>query len=294
MNHLLEREPRSSEDIFESLEMAETAITAGETEKGLQIYQSILETDPDNKIARERIRNLGARPAIKPPKLSRSRLAPIEKVKKLMMDADSGKSLEALNGLEELLPQFPRDSILYFLMGNIQKELGRVTASINSYEKSVELNPRYSETHLNLGRSYLSLRNFTQAQNSLEKAIELDRRNYLAFYNKGLLHEELGDIDGAIESYLRALRIEPNHPESNNNLGKIFLLRDEPKRASKLFERAISFDDKHTQALINQGDALSKLGMLDEAIANLSQALVLQPKNSEAAGLLDTLQHQVA
>ena len=179
-------------------------------------------------------------------------------------------------------------------MGNIQKELGRVTASINSYEKSVELNPRYSETHLNLGRSYLSLRNFTQAQNSLEKAIELDRRNYLAFYNKALLHEELGDIDGAIESYLRALRIEPNHAESNNNLGKIFLLRDEPKRASKLFDRAISFDGKHTQALINQGEALSKLGMLDEAIVHLSQALILQPKNSEAADLLDTLQHQVA
>tara|TARA_B100001250_G_scaffold401057_1_gene412443 strand:- start:273 stop:377 length:105 start_codon:yes stop_codon:yes gene_type:complete len=34
--------------------------------------------------------------------------------------------------------------------------------------------------------------------------------------------------------------------------------------------------------------------MLNEAIAILSQALVLQPKNSEAAGLLDTLQHQVA
>ena len=284
---------RSPQDYLDSLEIGKKAVMAGETERGIEIYQSILEVYPDNKIARERIRKLGARPEIKPPKLSKKRLAPIEKVKDLMVNADSGKSLEALSGLEELVPQFPRDSVLYFLMGNIQQELGRVTASVASYERSIELNPRYSDTHMNLGRSYFSLRNLKQARASLEKAVELDRRNHLAFYHLGLLNEELAEVDFAIESYFRALRIAPDHPDSNNNLGKIFLVREEPKRASKLFEKAISSNRKHTQALVNLGIAQSRLGLNQEAIESLSKALDLQPNHSEAIDLLEKLPKKV-
>lgn len=225
-------------DTIESLKIGERAILSGETEKGIEIYQSILEVYPDNKVARERVRKLGVRPSFKPPKLSRKRSAPLEKIKHLMVIADSGKTLEALNALEELVPQYPRDAVLYFLIGNIQRELGRITASVESYEKTVELNPKYSDAYLNLGRSYLQLHNLRQSKSTLEKAIEIDRRSYLAYYYLGVLSEETEEIDLAIEYYLRALRLEPNHPESNNNLGKIFLSREEFQRADKLFERA--------------------------------------------------------
>ena len=225
-------------DTLDSLEIGKKAILSGETEKGIEIYQSILEVYPDNKVARERVRKLGVRPSFKPPKLSRKRSAPLEKIKSLKEIADSGKTLEALNALEELVPQFPRDAVLYFMIGNIQRELGRIRASVESYEKSVELNPKYSDAYLNLGRSFLELRNLGQSKNSLEKAIEIDRRSYLAYYYLGILNEEAEEIDLAIENYLRALRLEPNHPKSNNNLGKIFLSRKEFQRAHKLFERA--------------------------------------------------------
>ena len=115
--------------------------------------------------------------------------------------------MEALNALEELVPQFPRDAVLYFMIGNIQRELGRIRASVESYEKSVELNPKYSDAYLNLGKSFLELRNLGQSKNSLEKAIEIDRRSYLAYYYLGVLNEEAEEIDLAIENYLRALRL---------------------------------------------------------------------------------------
>ena len=225
-------------DALNALENGEKAILAGETEKGIEIYQSILEIYPDNKVARERVRKLGVRPSIKPPKLSRKRSASPEKIKSLMAVADSGNTLGALRGLNELIQQFPRDSALYFLIGNIQRELGRISASVESYEISVDLNPKYSDAHLNLGRSYFELRDLEQSSISLEKAIELNRRNYLAFYYLGVLKEEVRETDSAIENYLRSLRIKPDHPESNNNLGKILLDRQEFQRADKFFARA--------------------------------------------------------
>ena len=238
MTGFSEQAVRMPLDALSSLENGEKAVLAGETEKGIEIYQSILEIYPENKVARERVRELGVRPSLKPPKLYRKRSAPAEKIKSLVAVADSGNTLGALSGLNELVMQFPRDSLLYFLIGNIQRELGRITASVESYERSVDLNPKYSDTHLNLGRSYFELRNLEKSNASLEKAIELDRRNYLAFYYLGVLKEEVRETDLAIENYLRSLRIKPDHPESNSNLGKIFLCRQEFQRADKFFARA--------------------------------------------------------
>ena len=90
----------------DALKVGMDAISSGDLEKGLEVYQSILEVEPDNKLVRERIRKLGARPSIKAPKLSKIRLAPRAKVENLMEMAESGKGLAALYDLIELLPQF--------------------------------------------------------------------------------------------------------------------------------------------------------------------------------------------
>ena len=248
------------DEATESLKIGKAAINCGEVEKGLEIYQSILEVDPDNKIARQRIRKLGGRPAIKPPKLSKKRLAPVDRVKELMILADSGRCLAAMDGLEGLLPQYPRDSILHFLKGNLERELKRVKESIVSYTSSIELNPRYSPTHLNLGCSYMDLGDSEAAIECLEKAIELDRRNYMAFYHLALVRAGLGDLDEASENYLRALRIEPGHADSNNNLGKIFCDQGQVARSIKLFERAIEENPDFVEAHENLGIAKQELG----------------------------------
>ena len=266
----------------EALKVGMEAISSGDLEKGLEVYQSILEIEPDNKLVRERIRKLGARPAIKPPKLLKIRLAPRARVKNLMKMADSGRCLAVLYDLSELLPQYPRDSILYFLKANMQRELGRTKESVANYERSIELNSRYSPAHLNLGCSYSDIGNSKAAIKSIERAIELDRKNFLAFYHLALLKEEEGDTDGSIENYLRALRICPEHAESNNQLGRAFFERGQSARAIKLFERAVKASPDFEDAYVNLGIAHKDLGQIDSAKKNLQKALVLSPDHVEA------------
>ncbi len=266
----------------DALKVGMDAISSGDLEKGLEVYQSILEVEPDNKLVRERIRRLGARPSIKPPKLSKIRLAPRAKVENLMEMAESGKGLAALYDLNELLPQFPRDFILYFLKANMLHELGRTKESVVNYERSIELNSRYSPAHLNLGCRYKDTGNLDGAIESFERAIELDRKNFMAFYHLAMLKQEQGDSDSSIENYLRALRICPEHADSNNNLGRAFLERGQSARAVKLFERAIESQPEFTDAYANLGIAYKDLGLIDEAKQNLEKALVLNPVHVEA------------
>ena len=270
------------EDVTETLRMGKNAIKEGNLEKGLEIYQSVLELDPENKIARKRIRALGRRPTIKPPKLNRRRIAPPEKVSSFLILADSGRSLAALNGIEELLQQYPRDPSLYFLIGNLQREVGRFRDSVESYQKSIELRPRFSNVHLNLGCSFEDLGDLESALASYKKAIELDRRNFLAFYNTALLEKSVGRIDAAIESYQRALRVNPHHAESNNNLGNLFRENNQASRAIKLFERAIEVKPHYAEAYNNLGIALKEVGLNQRADKQFLRAIEKKPRYAEA------------
>ena len=280
-NHRHEKFPFNGRT-SEALKVGMDAISSGDLEKGLEVYQSILEVEPENKLVRERVRKLGARPSIKPPKLSKIRLAPRPKVESLMEVAESGRCLAALYDLNELLPQFPRDFILYFLKANMLHELGRTKESVANYERSIELNSRYSPAHLNLGCRYKDTGSLEAATESFERAIELDRKNFMAFYHLAMLKQEEGDADSSIENYLRALRICPDHADSNNNLGKAFLERRQGARAVKLFERAIESQPEFADAYANLGIAHKDLGLIDEAKQNLEKALALNPDHVEA------------
>ena len=288
------QEVSTADEASEALKIGRAAVEAGNLDKGLEVYQSILEIDPDNKIVRERIRKLGARPAIKPPKLSKIRLAPMCKVDELMTAADSGRFLAVLYDLNDLIPQYPRDPILYFLKANVLRELGRVKESVVNYEKSIGLNSRYSPAHLNLSCSYKEIGDLTAAKKSLERAIELDRKNFMAFYHLALLDQEAGDLDSAIENYLRALRIKPDHVQSNNNLGAVFLETGQIERAVKLLTRAIETSPDFHEAYCNLGLAHKRLEEYDDAIECLEKALDLCPNQVAAAKGLDELNENKA
>mgnify|MGYP001380260914 FL=1 len=288
------QEASTADEAYEALKIGSAAVEAGNLDKGLEVYQSILEIDPDNKIVRERIRKLGARPAIKPPKLSKIRLAPLCKVEELMTAADSGLFLAVLYDLNELTPQYPRDPILYFLKANVLRGLGRVKESVVNYEKSIGLNSRYSPAHLNLSCSYKEIGDLTAAKKSLERAIELDRKNFMAFYHLALLDQEAGDLDSAIENYLRALRIKPDHVQSNNNLGAVFLETGQIERAVKLLARAIETSPDFHEAYCNLGLAHKRLEEYDDAIECLEKALDLCPNQIAAAKALDELNENKA
>lgn len=66
---------------------------------------------------------------------------------------------------------------------------------------------------------YIQLKRTDEALDGLKTAIESDQQNADLWFSMGVLKEETGDLEGATESYKKALEIDPNHFNSNFNMG---------------------------------------------------------------------------
>ncbi len=268
--------------VVEGLKAGESAILSGQLGKGIEIYQSILEIEPGNQTARKRIRDLGRKPLVVPGRSTKKHMAPVDEMKTLMVLADTGQCLAAKLGLEKLIPQYPGDATLHFVMGNVERSLGRLQESILHYIDSINLNPRFSDAHLNLGCSYEGLGRVEQAIQHYEKAIEHDRRNFLAFHHLASIHYSLGNADQAIEGYLRALRVNPMHVNSNNRLGDIFRDLGQHERAMKLYQLALDAEPECVDALNGLGSTLRLKGSKAQAIEQFRRVLALRPNDAYA------------
>ena len=95
-----------------------------------------------------------------------------------------------------------------------------------------------------------------------------------------------------IEYYFRCLRICPEHVESNNELGEIFLNQKQTARATTLLERVIKTNPENAKAHFNLGIAYRRLGDPGRALEHLEKVTLLEPENSEACSLLRSLKDQ--
>lgn len=64
-----------------------------------------------------------------------------------------------------------------------------------------------------------------EARTNLEKAIESEPDNPNLYFTLAAMHEQLEDEDAAVGAYQKALEIDPNHFESNFNMGVILIDR---------------------------------------------------------------------
>lgn len=123
-------------------------------------------------------------------------------------------------------------------------------------------------------------------------------RSSLPFWNRGqFLRNNMGDYEGALKDYDRAIGMEPNNREILNSRGKTYFdmaASGKYKGQEKaLLDKAIQdytsslsksqLSDKATsESYSNRGAAYGMLGMLDQSIQDISEALALDPANKNA------------
>lgn len=117
---------------------------------------------------------------------------------------------------------------------------------------------------------------------------------YVKYFNKGQAAQDKKDYEQAVSWYEKALRDKPDHADSWNNLG--FSLRMIGKgyldEAGKAYQKALTVDADHDEALEYQGELYLWWGKLTEADQNLQR---LKKMNSpEAKELGQKLEHILA
>lgn len=118
--------------------------------------------------------------------------------------------------------------------------------------------------------------------------------NSLPYWNRGQYYRELGNFDQALKDYNQGVTIEPSSGELLNSRGKTFFdmamsgkYRDrQPElvaNALKDYTTALSSakmkEETRAEVLINRGAAEGARGNFQQAIADLTEGLRIDPKN---------------
>lgn len=160
----------------------------------------------------------------------------------------SGRLLEAHQMLSQAAQRAKRDPDIWFLLGSVNGQLGRMEDVTACCQRVLSLVPNHPGALSNLGNAQSALGNHEQA----------------------LVH------------YRKALRITPNDPAIHNNLGKTLFSLERKTEAEEHLRRALAANPTNVEARHNLADALQEKGALEEAIENYREALRLNPELQQA------------
>ncbi|MDH5257969.1 MAG: hypothetical protein OEX07_08165 [Gammaproteobacteria bacterium] len=111
----------------------------------------------------------------------------------------------------------------YYNLGIIRKESGDTKGALESQLSALALS-NHNTLYLNeTGLIYINLNLPLKAREVLDQAYEIDPENISTCINLSHLYVILGDIRKSIDYSNKAIAIDPDRPESYNNLGKALL-----------------------------------------------------------------------
>ena len=179
-------------------------------------------------------------------------------------------------------------------MGDLALHYGQVSTAINWYRQAISKDKEFGPAQRQLGIALLSTRDpkvLTDAASALRTAIILDSKDHLAgqqlvelwrhqVASNPLLAENhlglagalqlTGDFNGAEAEYSKLQALEPQHPGLNAG------------RASLGRARQHAMAEKHKLA----AETLFNQGLKREALAEISQSAMMEPKNAKYQFLL--------
>ena len=93
---------------------------------------------------------------------------------------------------------------------------------------------------LNLAAQLLERGELQEAEALCQRATAVAPEIGLGWYNLGLIRRRQGDLAGALEAYREARRVQPDHPETHQNLAVALLLGGDIEGARASFRQAIA------------------------------------------------------
>lgn len=135
-------------------------------------------------------------------------------------------------------------------------------------------------------RILIRVPNHTTAKNKLQKIKKLTKDNTPEIekvkVNVIITALKNGNYKRAIDLATSLITEDPLNPLLQNIIGISHINLGNPKNAIPYFKKALNLKNNYNEARANLGSALLLLGHADEAIVELNQSLIENPKNSKA------------
>jgi tetratricopeptide (TPR) repeat protein len=166
---------------------------------------------------------------------------------------------------------------------------GDLQVAIQAYTEAIEAKDRLALAYRHRGHSYVKIGEWDEAITDLTEAINLDHSVANPYAGRGYAFARIGDYLSAISDFTEALRINPRLADVYLYRGDTYLRMgewDDWDKAVADFTRAIEVarDSPHfaSQGFEWRGYVFWATGDLEKAMADLTEAIRLDPKNGSA------------
>ena len=251
MNKLKSIELEREETILKAFAMANNYYQSGHIKLAENIYNKILEIDPEHPDA---LHMAG------------------------VIARKNGKYDLAASFIKNAIKIAPEKSAYHISFGSVLLNLKRRDEAVSSYKNALALNLDNADLLNNLGNRFKSLGEPDKAASCYRNAVKIKPDYAEVYYNLGLLLAEQGKHEEAVLNFRTALEIKPDFSDAYIGIGNTLNSQSMPKEAVLWFRKGINLQPNNVAAYNNMGSALHNQDQLDEAVACYGKALEIDPE----------------
>lgn len=200
---------------------------------------------------------------------------------------------DALFTLERIRVIDPQNAEMFFMFGNVFRDMGKTEQAINAYQSCVENDPENIDAWIELAR-LVAQTNPAAAARYYDNALRVDSNNVAALHAKAYYLSNIrNDLQGALELYKRINVIDPQYADGYYNAGLLYLDMDSLEQARKSFDIAVQMAPAFADAYYHRGVANELLGKVEQAVSDYETVLRIDPEYQGAkAGIARLKQAQ--
>jgi len=191
----------------------------------------------------------------------------------------TGEIDKAINAYDNCLLQDSEFIDGYFNRNNAYFEKGKHKEALQDLRR---IEDRYSPRkaiHFSKGLSFFGLKEYDSAEYAFQKALLLDSANIEIYLNLASVNFYKKQYLKARELSQRALQIDKRSADAYNLLGMLAAKKGEYKSAIDYYDLGLGQKSNNAYILNNKGYAFLSLNMMDQALININESLIIHPEN---------------
>ena len=208
--------------------------------------------------------------------------------------SSSGDGAASVNLYQGYLASHPDDLVVRNSLMESLANAGRYEEAITEAREILIQDAKNVSAYRNLSRIYFAQGEYAMSQLCAEKAKTMASGDAGIYNNIGVTYLVMENLPAAVEEFKTARKLDPDHVESNLNLGYLALNSGDYGLARECFEIAVGADPGNLDAKLGLAVALRGVKDFDGASQLYDDILKADPTNQLAYFNAATLQEMYA
>ncbi len=199
---------------------------------------------------------------------------------------ESGRYQEAIEAQQQAVALDAGLALPWFGLGNVYAAQNRAQDAISAYRRAIELDSTDGWFYHNLALVYESLNQYELAVSRYQQAIErhrLDHDRAESWHNLGNIYHQWGRYPEAVAALRQAIKLDPTSPLPWNSLGAVYKELGKPEQTVHAYRRAIEIDPTYAPAYNNLGFFYEQLGEYEQAMTLYKQVIEYHQNDRDRA-----------